>query len=46
MFYQPEVDEKEKSDVSPFFEDEGDDDWVLEQVGEGGAASTHPHPAL
>ena len=38
------MDEEEKSDVSPFLKDECDQDWVLEQVGEGAVAATHPHP--
>ena len=29
MLYLPQVDEEEKPDLSPFLEDEGDNDWVL-----------------
>ena len=37
------MDEEEKSDVSPFLKDEGDDDRVFEQVGEGDVTATDPH---
>ena len=44
MLYLPQVDEEEKPDLSPFLEDEGDNDWVLQQVSEGDVAPTNPHP--
>ena len=44
MLYLPQVDEEEKPDLSPFLEDEGDNDWVLQQVSEGDVAPTYSHP--
>ena len=38
------MDEEEKSDLSPFLEDESDNDRVLDQAGESHVAATHPHP--
>ena len=38
------MDEKREFDVSPFLEDESDNDRVLDQAGESHVAATHPHP--
>ena len=37
------MDEEEQPDVFPFFKDEGDNDGMLQQVGEGDATATSTH---